>query len=1012
MYKERGGDGVRKKHWGQVKFFRLYRYYGTSFRYICTMKAFLRQVAEHWYAAGEIGRMCFIFPNKRSLAFFRKYLSEIVAERSDVPVEAPALITIKDFFFRVTGMSEASRVALLLELYRCYCKVHPKPDSLDDFIFWGDVLLSDFGDVDKYLINPAQLFTNLSEFKDMRDSFSYLSETQRAAMERFLGHFQRDSGPAEEGKKDVKGSFLQVWNILLPLYRSFREALQARGLAYEGQVYRAFAERLANEPAADILADAFPRTEHFVFVGLNALNECERRVMRRMRDAGLASFCWDWSEGWMSDPQNKASVFMRDNLRDFPQAFPLEDIRGHAPRIDVLAVPSSVGQAIQLPAVLGTLAERGCGGDLSRLGIDTAVVLPDEALLMPVLNAIPPEIADINVTMGYPMQASGFHSFLTEICTMQMHLRRREDGWYFYHRQVHGIFSSGIFRAAAGEAGRSVAARVKAASQYYIAQAELSGSPVLEAIFRPVVEDPRKADSGVIKNFCTYICDVVRTVAPLLKDSPDMAVELDFAKECYLAVNRLSEEDLPVLPATFVRLLSQVLSGVTVPFTGEPLKGLQVMGPLETRALDFRNLVILSAGEGMFPRRSTSSSFIPPELRKGFGLPTYEYQDAVWAYYFYRMISRAENVWMLYDSRTEGLKAGEESRYIKQLELHYNAGMVRHVARAAVSVRDEEEPVPKTAEDVEAVRAAHLSASSLQAYLACPAKFYFHVVKRLRADEEVAESLDAGMIGNVFHDTMCALYTGPFAMDPGFPMDRKFLESRRGDALRAVSRDYIRSWMDRPADIRARIRSLVKAELNTFEVSGRNLVFEDVVFQYVMKVLERDLEHLERCGAESFEVLGLEKECFLEYDGFNLKGYIDRMDSFLPGTVRVVDYKTGKVEDDDIEVFDSNASKIVGKIFGPDSVKRPKIALQLFLYDLFVEQETQEGTLLSNSVYAPARLFVSQVLDVPASQVFISLMKESLSELLAEIADPAVPFARTADTRTCSMCDFKMICGR
>ena len=974
------------------------------------MKAFLEQVAEHWYAAGDIRKMCFIFPNKRSLAFFRKYLSEIVAKRSDVPVEAPALVTVKDFFYQVTGASEASQVALLLELYRCYCKVYPGHESLDDFIFWGDVLLADFGDLDKYLIDPAQLFTNLSELKDMRDGFSYLSETQRAALERFLGHFQRGDRP-KDGKKDVKGSFLQVWNILLPLYRSFREALQARGLAYEGQVYRAFAERLAAEPAADVLSSAFPQSSHFVFVGLNALNECEKRVMRRMRDAGLASFCWDWSDGWMSDPQNKSSLFMRDNLREFPQAFPLEGLGGHAPRIDVLAVPSSAGQAMQLPAVLAALAER-TGGGMGSLGMDTAVVLPDESLLMPVLNAIPPEIGDINVTMGYPMQAGCFYTFLTEICTMQMHLRRRDDGWYFYHRQVYGIFSNGIFKAVAGEAGRDAAARVKAGSKYYIPQAELAGDPVLEAVFRPVVEDPRKADAGVIHSFCTYLCDVIRAVAPLLKDVPDMAVELDFAKECYLAVNRLSDEDLPLLPATFVRLLSQVLSTVTVPFTGEPLKGLQVMGPLETRALDFRNLVILSAGEGMFPRRSTSSSFIPPELRKGFGLPTFEYQDAVWAYYFYRMISRAENVWMLYDSRTEGLKAGEESRYIKQLELHFRAGLVRHVAKASVSVEKEEEPIVKTEEDIAAIRAASLSASSLQAYLACPAKFYFHVVRKLRPDEDVAESLDAGMIGNVFHNTMCALYTGPFAMDPSFPMDRKSLESRRGDALRTVTRDYIKSWMARPAAVRARIRSLIKAELNTFEVSGRNLVFEDVVFQYVMKVLERDLEHLERAGVDSFEILGLEKECFWTYDGYRFKGYIDRLDSLFPGTARVVDYKTGKVEDDDVNVFDHNASKIVDKLFGRDSSKRPKIALQLFLYDMFAEQETSRDTVLSNSVYAPAKLFVSRVQDVPASGGFISLMKERLSSLLCEMADPEVPFSRTEDSKTCSMCDFKTICGR
>ena len=990
----------------------MYRWYGTSFRYICIMKAFLKQVAEHWYAAGDIRKICFIFPNRRSLAFFRKYLSETVAEKSRVPVESPELFTVNDFFYRVTGAAAAGRVTLLLELYRCYCRVHPRPEPLDDFIFWGDVLLQDFDDVDKYLVDPSGLFTNVSDLKDMHDSFSYLTDTQRAAVERFVGHFQRGARRPEEGKKDVKGSFLQVWNILLPLYKGFREALGARGLAYDGQVYRTLAERLAEGSAADILAGVFPQTEHFVFVGLNALNECERRVMRRMRDAGLASFCWDWSDGWIGDPQNKSSVFMKDNLLDFPQAFPLEDLGGHTPRIDVLAVPSSVGQAMQLPAILATLAGSSCGGDMSCLGIGTAVVLPDEGLLLPVLNAIPPEIGDINVTMGYPMSASAFHSFLNEVCALQMHLRRREDGWYFYHRQVHAILSNSIFKTAAGEAGRTAAARVKAASQYYIPQSELSGDPVLEAVFFPVVEDSRKPDAGMVKAFCSYLCNIISTVAPLLKDAPDMAVELDFAKECYLAVNRLSDEDLPVLPATFVRLLSQVLAPVAVPFTGEPLKGLQVMGPLETRALDFRNLVILSAGEGVFPRRSSSSSFIPPELRRGFGMPTYEYQDAVWAYYFYRMIRRAENVWMVYDSRTEGLRTGEESRYIKQLELHFGADMVRHVAKAAVSVGKDAEPIPKTPDDVRAVRDTFLSASSLQNYLACPVKFYYHTVRRLKPEEEVSESLDAGMIGNVFHNTMCALYTGRFAMDPSFPVDRKSMESRAGDALRFVSKDYVRSWLERPEAVKARIRSLIKAELHTFEVSGRNLVLEDVVFQYVMKVLERDLEHMQRCGVDSFEVLGLEKECFWDFDGFRFKGYIDRLDRFLPEELRVVDYKTGKVDDDDIDVFDSTAEKIVAKLFGPDNSKRPKIALQLFLYDMFVEGDVPAGAVLSNSVYAPARLFVSEVRNVPASPLFISMMKERLSDLLREIADTSIPFTHTADAVTCSLCDFKNICGR
>ena len=290
------------------------------------MKAFLRQVAEHWYYAGDIRKTCFVFPNRRSMTFFRRYLAETVAEDGAKPLESPAMFTVNDFFYHAAGAAATGRVTLLLDLYECYRKVFPTAEPLDDFIFWGDVLLSDFDDVDKYLIDPAGLFTNISDLKDMRDGFSYLTENQRAAVERFLGHFKRGGGTVPGPVSGVKANFLQVWNILLPLYNSFRAKLSSEGKAYEGMVYRSLAERLGNESATDILTGTFSGTEHFVFVGLNALNECERKVLRRMRDAGLASFCWDWSEGWISDPRNKSSFFMKDNLLEFPQAFQLEDI--------------------------------------------------------------------------------------------------------------------------------------------------------------------------------------------------------------------------------------------------------------------------------------------------------------------------------------------------------------------------------------------------------------------------------------------------------------------------------------------------------------------------------------------------------------------------------------------------------------------------------------------------------------------------------------------------------------
>ena len=970
------------------------------------MTPFLKQVADHYYNAGQIEDKCFVFPNRRSMVWFRKHLCGAV---KDVPLLAPQMLTINDLFSKAAGVTAGDRVRLLLELYSCYKDLNPKAESLDEFIFWGDVILGDFNDVDKYLVDAGQLFANVADFKALQDTFEYLTETQREAIKGFLSHFNDQSGRLTvdlgSDDPDVKGRFLQIWNIMYPLYANYNKALTDKGMAYEGMLYRHLAERLKDMPVEDVFDGIFQKGTSFVFVGLNALNECEKTLLRKLRDSGKAEFCWDWSGDMIMDPQNRSSFFMADNVLEFPQAARWDPEGTGCPEINVISVASSVGQAKRLPDIL-----RQRSGDPE----ECAVVLPDENLLRPVLNTIPEEIHDINVTMGLPMSGSLFHTMMADISAIQMHAVKRKDTWMFYHKQVWDLFSCEIFRKAADEKTLEIVAKVKENARYYIPQEELRGTMLMDVIFRPVITDARMVSSAQIASFAQYQKDVIEVIAPAIADDASLALELEYAKEYYKSINVLQEIRLEVLPMTYIRLLGQLLGSVSVPFKGEPLKGLQIMGPLETRALDFKDLIIMSANEGVFPRRSVSSSFIPPELRKGFGMPTYEYQDAVWAYYFYRMISRAERVWMLVDSRTEGLKSGEESRYIKQLEYHFNVPLKRYVVKFGGMRTATLPEIVKTEEDVAKIKETVLSATTLQNYLACPAKFYYGVVKGLEVEEEVAESLDYGMFGTVYHDTMRALYTSEEAMDPEFFFnDREPRGGLAGEALTMISRSYLEGWSGRKEQIKRKVKALIMSQLNTIEVSGRNLVVADVIVRYVVKTLHRDLELLKKEGRDAFEILGREIRVGGEFCGQKFKGFIDRLDSFREGEARVVDYKTGKVLEDDENINDANAEEIADKIFHPDMKNWPKIALQFYVYDMLVQSRPEvRGRRICNCVYSTARLFKEPPVTVPMNQRFHDAVSDRLESLLAEMYDTSVAFRRTDDEKTCSYCDFRMICGR
>lgn len=939
------------------------------------MTPFLLQVARH-YAAGDLGRTCFVFPNRRSMLFFKSYLTAEIAA-SGCPAIAPGLLPVNDFFESFAGgRTVPGRIEQLLILYKCYSELNPSAEPLDDFIFWGDMLLGDFNDVNKYLVDPKIIFTNVAEFKEIRDYDSYLNETQKAALAKFLKHFE-----SSVESKPLKEKFRRIWNLLLPLYDKFNAELESREMIISGQMYRSLAARFSEESAVDILAGCLPQYDRFVFVGLNALCEAEKVVLRRMMKAGIAEFCWDYASDWIKDRNNRSSHFMESNVQEFTPAFKLE--KTSVPEINVLSVPSTVGQTKQLPSIF-----RRLGG---QIGINTAVVLPDEKLLIPVLNAIPAEIRQINVTMGYPMGASTIWSLMDDLSSMLLHQRETGGEYYFYHRQVISVFSNTFFKAALSEADAETVAALKKKISFYVPAREFAGSELLSKVFRPLAVDFTVASPDTIESICNYLQDALSAIASRVAVTDEkMGLELSFAKAYYLALGKMKEYRLALLPRNFFKLLFTMVSRETVPFKGEPLGGLQIMGPLETRALDFENLVILSCNEDVFPRRNVGESFIPAELRKGFGLPTYEFQDAVWAYYFYRLIQRANKVWLVFDSIADLGKSGEESRYIKQIELHFGAKINRFVAKSPIGKSALPDHIEKTQEHIDALKKWHVSASSLQEYLKCQAMFFYSSVERLSEEDEVGEVLDGGMIGSVFHKTMEILYKGRKTVDVA----------------------YLQSLLDStvPAElVRKGIESVLKFN-GKFELTGRNLILEQMIVSFVRQALVRDRELIGTKG-HPITIKGIEKIIGGQLGPFPFTGTIDRVDSVEPGVTRIVDYKTGRVLESDFDITSENAGSVVADLLGDDNSKRPKIALQLYLYDRFGRQ-LAAGDKMVNSIYQTSLLFTEPVREVDLCPEFTRAMDAAVDRIVSDIADLKQPWKRTEDEKACESCKFKSLCGR
>ena len=959
------------------------------------MKPFLYQVASLFYGryGREISRLAFVFPNRRAGLFFQKYLSEIAG----MPLFSPTILTINDLFLQLSGMQQADRMKMLFRLYELYKTRSGSDESFDDFLYWGEMLLNDFDDVDKYRVDARMLFANVTDLREMEQDFSYLTPEQVAAIRTFWSSF------SPEGRSENQKQFLALWQILYDLYVDLRRVLADENCGYEGMIFREVVERLERNEGTDLTY------EKVVFVGLNALSVTEECLLNQLNQREIADFYWDYASPLVRDRDNKASYFVERNQERFPSAWPLPQEEEERERqIEVVGIPSGIGQAKQVYRILDAWCDEH---EMDAEGaLRTAVILPDEQLLIPVLNAIPERIRRINVTMGYPLSATPIASLVEYVLALQKNLRYVDAQPAFYFRDVLPILNHRyVMSTAAGQIGE-VVKDISENNRIYIPSGSLTQTPLLTVLFTPVKD---------VESVSDYLIAVLQALNRVMTDREEVEeeerpvtqteVEREFIYHYFVTVNRMKEmmreTGVEMRLDTYFRLLKRMTDTITIPFHGEPLSGLQIMGVLETRALDFDRLIILSMNEGVFPQRRVANSFIPYNLRRGFGLPTYEHQDSIWAYHFYRLIHRASQVSLLYDTRSNGLQTGEVSRFVYQLRYHYEVPMRDKLV--VYSVSSSQVPVlqmEKTATVMEHLNAFRkggaraLSASALNTYLDCPLQFYFAVVEGIEEEDEVSETVESNVFGSILHKVMENVYR-PFC---GQQITAELLKAVREDVLtmtgavaRAFAEVFFKTDVVRP-------------------LTGQNFLIGEMIRKYATKILERD-------GALApFRYLKSEKKVkglFSLSDGseVQLKGFIDRVDE-VGGTLRIIDYKSGT----GTTVFPS-----VEALFDKSVADRPKAVMQVFMYAWMYANELSGRTAIQPGIYYVRTLFAptfdagiyhrvergkqERVMDFAD---YRDAFEEGLRGCLDEIFSEETPFIQTTNGKACSYCRFRSICGK
>lgn len=931
------------------------------------MNSFLRLTAKHMLEkhGNDFSHLTVIFPNKRAGLFLKQELSTLTNE----PIWAPRFKSIQDLFTDLSEKTIADPIVATSTLYKVYQENLPEEErgkeTIDQFYSWGEIMLSDFDDIDKHTVDAEKLFLNARELNDLTDPH-FLEEEQKETLEKFFSDF------SEERMTELKKRFKALWEIMPKLYRGIREAMPEGVEPYTGALMRNVIE------SPEIIERINPK-EHYAFVGFNMLGEVESKLMSILQKRGQASFYWDYDVAYLHDRHFEAGDFIRKNIERFPNE--LKDVSNfnnlaHHGKMTYISAPTDSIQSRYIPEWLPKYINKE---EENR----TAIILCDEGMLENVLHGIPSEgeagaPSAVNVTMGFPLISTPIYSFICNLLSLQT------EGIDRKHNKLRKRY-----------------ARAVANHPYAKYITEESWAKITE-------EDNLTA-------ILTYLDEIITQdeLVGALREQPLAVLHEESIFQAHKSLVKfqkmLSDRtiDIQMKPITMRRLLKRVLGAQSIPFHGEPATGIQVMGVLETRCLDFKNILMLNVGEGLLPKGLQENSLIPYNLRVAFGMTTAKHRMATFAYYFYRLIQRAENVTCIYNDSTAGTKRNEMSRFLRQIQAETDIPIEnmrleseQKTHKFLLGDAPKTERVMKFLEETYFVRegktAKSLSPTAINTYLTCPMQFYFKYVAGLSDQKEDEDGIDRAKLGDIFHAAAKSIYDE---------------ECIRRTGSRTVSKDQIGLLLaDNARRIQKHIDKAFEEIGGISEFDGENIIFREVVDKYLRNLLHYDQR------IAPFTIKKLEEWCNLTIeiktkdDSATIKsgGIIDRMDELENGVTRILDYKTGAYHDGDV---------LTSNMFNFAECKgSARYYIQTLLYGLAMMPETA-GPIkpvlfypgqARKADYDPSLSIDKEVVGDIRQGSLIEDFKHNLEEKVSEIFNPEIPF--THETKHCPTCPFCSFC--